>query len=79
MTEAIVWGVLWLVFTPLGAWIAFAIGAFGGVALATLTDRIWIAPVLAVVGWLGASAWAIFGVVHVVLQVIDVFQLAVAG
>lgn len=79
MTEAIVWGVLWLVFTPLGAWAAFAIGAFGGVALAAATDKVWIAPVLAVIGWLGAIAWGIFGVVHIVLQVIDVVQLAVSG
>lgn len=79
MTEAIVWGVLWLAFAFLGAWGIFAVGGFGGVALAAVTDKVWIAPIGAVVGWLGAIAWFLFSAVQVILQIISVVQIASAG
>jgi hypothetical protein len=79
MTEAIVWGVLWLAFAFLGAWVIFAIAAFGGVALAAATERIWVAPLLSVLGWLGAAAWFVFAAVQVVLQIISIVQIAAAG
>lgn len=79
MTEAIVWGVLWLAFAFIGAWTVFAIAAFGGVGLAAATDKIWVAPVLSVIGWLGAAAWFVFSIVQVVLQIISVVQIATAS
>lgn len=79
MTEAIVWGVIWLVLTFGVAWLIYALLALGGVALAGATNRLWIAPIVVVLGFVGAVAWFIFGAVHTVLQIISIVQLVTAS
>ncbi|RBO73476.1 hypothetical protein [Microbacterium sp. H6] len=79
MTEAIVWGVIWLILTFGGAWLIYALFALGGVGLAAATDKLWIAPILVGIGIIGAIAWFVFGAVHTVLQIIDVIRLATGG
>lgn len=79
MTEAIVWGVIWLIATFGVAWLIYAVLAIGGGALAVGTDAIWIAPVGFGLGAIGAVAWFIFGATQTVLQIISIIQLAIAG
>jgi hypothetical protein len=79
MTEAIVWGVIWLILTFGIAWLIYALCALGGVGLASATEKLWIAPIGIVIGVLGAIAWFIFGAVQVVLQIISIVSFATGG
>lgn len=79
MTEAIVWGVIWLILTFGVAWLIYALLAVGGVALAGAANKLWVAPIGVVLGFVGAIAWFIFGAVHTVLQIISIVQLATAS
>ncbi|MFJ4173345.1 hypothetical protein [Microbacterium sp. NPDC089696] len=79
MTEAIVWGVIWLIVTFGLTWLIYALFALGLGALAIATEKLWIAPLGAVVGFLAAAAWFVFGAVQVVLQIISIVQIATGG
>lgn len=79
MTEAIIWGVIWLILTFGLAWLIYALLAFGGIALASVTEKIWIAPIFVVIGAIAALSWFIFGAVQVVQQIISVVGFATGG
>ncbi|MEW1990775.1 hypothetical protein [Microbacterium sp. NPDC078849] len=79
MTEAIVWGVVWLILTFGIAWLIYAVFALGGIGLASAAEKLWIAPIGVAIGVIGAIAWFIFGAVQVVLQIISVVRFATGG
>src|SRR5690606_32593757 len=79
MTEAIVWGLVWLILTFGITWLIYVLVGLVGVALAAATETIWIAPLAALVGWLTALMWFIFGAVRTVQQIISIVELAAAG
>lgn len=79
MTEAIIWGVIWLILTFGLAWLIYALVAFGGVALAAATEKIWIAPIFFALAVLGAIAWFIFGAVQTVHQIVSIVGFATGG
>lgn len=79
MTEAIVWLIVWAVLAFVVAWAIIALLSIAGVGLAAATERVWPAPVLAVIGYLAGIGWFIFAAVHVGLQIASIVGIATAG
>lgn len=77
MTEAVVWLVVWALFTFVGTGIVYLALLAVGVLIAALTNQEWFALVGVVIGWIAGAAWFIFAAVQTVLQIIAVVQLAV--
>ena len=75
MTEAIVLGVLWLLFAFGGAWAIYALMAFGGIGLAAATKSLLAGPVFVAVGAVGAFGWFAFAAIQTVLQIVVIVQL----
>lgn len=78
VVEAVIWLVVWVILAFAGVWLSVALFGLAGMALVAGTNAMWVAPVAVVVGWLVAVGWFIFAIIHAVLQVIDVVQLATA-
>jgi len=73
MTEAIIWLVLWFVFAWAGAY-ALILG--GAIALGVITDSEGGAFLGGVIGWVLGVAWWVFSIIHVILQIVSIIELA---
>lgn len=79
MTAAVVWLVLWVVFAFAGAWALIGAGTLGGVGLAAASEKFWVAPLSAIIGWLLGISWFVFAAIQVILQIVDVVRLVGVG
>lgn len=76
MSDAILWLVLWALFTSFGTWAIYAVLGLLSLAAAALFEKVWIAPVGGAFAFVVALSWFVFAAVHTVQQIVSVVQIA---